>query len=378
MAFDFDRPTNRLHTDSIRWDHFDSERVLPLWVADMDFQSPSCVISALNKRVQDGIYGYTHSPNDFNQAIAQYLFEQYEWKIDPDWVVILPSVVSGLYTVVQQLTNADEGVLIPNPVYHHLRLACSSSNRSFQEMQLRLTDERWVLPMNDLSNLINDKTKLALFCNPQNPGSTVFTQEELKQFGDFCVNHNLWICSDEIHAGLVLDQNKKHIPLASISKEISKKTITLMSLNKTFNFPGIGLAWAIAENPILRKAIQVGLHQTIPAPSLLAYTATMAAIKEGEPWRQELIKYLRGNRDLIDEKINSMHELNIGKMEASYLAWIDCTKSKHQNPYQVLLEAGLATSPGEQFNRDKFVRLNFGTQRQRLKQALEILQSVFS
>ena len=151
-----------------------------------------------------------------------------------------------------------------------------------------------------------------------------------------------------------------------------------MSLNKTFNFPGIGLAWAIAENPILRKAIQVGLHQTIPAPSLLAYTATMAAIKEGEPWRQELIKYLRGNRDLIDEKINSMHELNIGKMEASYLAWIDCTKSKHQNPYQVLLEAGLATSPGEQFNRDKFVRLNFGTQRQRLKQALEILQSVFS
>ena len=378
MAFDFDRPTNRLHTDSIRWDHFDSERVLPLWVADMDFQSPSCVISALNKRVQDGIYGYTHSPNDFNQAIAQYLFEQYEWKIDPDWVVILPSVVSGLYTVVQQLTNADEGVLIPNPVYHHLRLACSSANRSFQEMQLRLTDERWVLPMNDLSNLINDKTKLALFCNPQNPGSTVFTQEELKQFGDFCVNHNLWICSDEIHAGLVLDQNKKHIPLASISKEISKKTITLMSLNKTFNFPGIGLAWAIAENPILRKAIQVGLHQTIPAPSLLAYTATMAAIKEGEPWRQELIKYLRGNRDLIDEKINSMHELNIGKMEASYLAWIDCTKSKHQNPYQVLLEAGLATSPGEQFNRDKFVRLNFGTQRQRLKQALEILQIVFS
>ena len=378
MAFDFDRPTNRLHTDSIRWDHFDSERVLPLWVADMDFQSPSCVISALNKRVQDGIYGYTHSPNDFNQAIAQYLFEQYEWKIDPDWVVILPSVVSGLYTVVQQLTNADEGVLIPNPVYHHLRLACSSANRSFQEMQLRLTDERWVLPMNDLSNLINDKTKLALFCNPQNPGSTVFTQEELKQFGDFCVNNNLWICSDEIHAGLVLDQNKKHIPLASISKEISKKTITLMSLNKTFNFPGIGLAWAIAENPILRKAIQVGLHQTIPAPSLLAYTATMAAIKEGEPWRQELIKYLRGNRDLIDEKINSMHELNIGKMEASYLAWIDCTKSKHQNPYQVLLEAGLATSPGEQFNRDKFVRLNFGTQRQRLKQALEILQSVFS
>ena len=149
-----------------------------------------------------------------------------------------------------------------------------------------------------------------------------------------------------------------------------------MSPNKTFNFPGSGLAWAIAENPLLRKAIQVGLHQTIALPNLFAYTAASAALKEGEPWRQELIQYLRLNRDLIQAKINGLDSLSIGKMEGSYLAWIDCSKLNHVNPHQLLLDAGLATSPGSQFGNSNFVRLNFGTQRSRLNQALDILTSV--
>lgn len=375
MVFDFDTHTDRLNTDSIRWDSFDSKEVLPLWVADMDFKSPPCVIEALSERVHQGIYGYTHSPHQMNEMIAGYLYEQYQWKVDPEWIVILPSVVSGLYTAVQQLTESDESVLIPNPIYHHLRLACTSANRAFQEMRLELKDSRWVLPVNELPNLITNKTTLALFCNPQNPGSTVFTREELKEFGNFCLENNMWICSDEIHAGLVLDSNKKHIPLASISKDISKKIITLMSLNKTFNFPGLGLAWAVAENQILRKAIQVGLHQTIAPPSLLAYTATLAAIKEGEPWRKELITYLRGNRDLINSKIHDIDGLSIGRMEGSYLAWIDCTKLNHPDPYQLFLEAGLATSPGTQFGHKKFVRLNFGTQKTRVIKALSVIES---
>ena len=376
MVFDFDIPTNRLGTDSIRWDVFNGKKVLPLWVADMDFQSPPCVIKALSQRVDDGIYGYTHSPLHFNRIIAEYLLEQYQWPVDPDWIVILPSVVSGLYTAVQQLTQADESVIIPSPVYHHLKLACTVSKRQFQEMPLQLKDRRWVLPNEALPKLVNNKTKLALFCNPQNPGSTVFTKDELTEFGDFCIQNDLWICSDEIHAGLVLEEEKSHIPLASISKEVSQRTVTLMSLNKTFNFPGVGLAWAVAENPRLRKAIQVGLHQTIAPPSLFAYTATMAAIKDGEPWRKALIHYLRLNRDLIDNRINGIDTLSIAKMEGSYLAWINCDKLHHSNPYQLLLDAGLATSPGSQFGQERFVRLNFGTQRDRLNQALDIIEAI--
>jgi len=146
-------------------------------------------------------------------------------------------------------------------------------------------------------------------------------------------------------------------------------------LNKTFNFPGTGLAWAVAENPALRQAIQVGLHQTIPAPSLFAYTATAAAIQDGEPWRQELIKYLRKNRDLIHQTIHSIGGLSIGKLEGSYLAWIDCTKLNHRDPYQLFLDSGLATSPGSQFGRDQFVRLNFGTQQTRLIEGLRIIET---
>jgi aminotransferase/cystathionine beta-lyase len=378
MAFDFDTLTDRLETDSIRWDGALVKGVLPLWVADMDFKSPTCVIDALNDRVQQGIYGYTHSPHQINRMIAEYLQNQYQWSVDPDWIVILPSVVSGLYTAVQQLTNIGDSVLVPNPVYHHLRLACTTANRFTQDMPLVLQEGRWVLPSDQLSELVNAKTKLALFCNPQNPGSTVFTRDELKEFGNFCIQNNLWICSDEIHAGLVLAEDRKHIPLVSISKEISKKTVTLMSLNKTFNFPGVGLAWAIAENPVLRKAMQVGLHQTIAPPSLFAYTATMAAIKEGEPWRKALIEYLRKNRDLIQERIRCIAGLGIDKMEGSYLAWIDCAALQSQNPYQLLLDAGLATSPGSQFGRDQFVRLNFGTQRSRLNDALDIIQKTFA
>ena len=375
MVFDFDTPTNRLGSDSIRWDAFDGNKTIPLWVADMDFQSPPCVIKALSQRVQNGIYGYTHSPAHFNRIIAEYLLEQYQWQVDPDWIVILPSVVSGLYTAVQQLTQADESVLVPNPIYHHLKLACTASKRKFQEIPLQLKDQRWVLPNEVLPKLVNNKTKLALFCNPQNPGSTVFTKEELKEFGDFCIQNDLWICSDEIHAGLVLEEEKSHIPLASISNEVSQRTVTLMSLNKTFNFPGVGLAWAVAENPRLRKAIQVGLHQTIAPPSLFAYTATLAAIKEGEPWRKALIHYLRLNRDLINTRINGIDTLSIAKMEGSYLAWINCDKLQHPNPYQLLLDAGLATSPGSQFGQEMFVRLNFGTQRDRLNQALDIIEA---
>jgi aminotransferase/cystathionine beta-lyase len=222
---------------------------------------------------------------------------------------------------------------------------------------------------------VRSRPSLALFCNPQNPGSTVFTAAELKQFAQFCIDQDLWICSDEIHAGLILDEHKRHIPLASLSPAISQRTVTLMSLNKTFNYPGIGLGWAVAENSTLREAMQVGLHQTIPDPSILAYTATTAALEHGEPWRQALLHYLRGNRALIYSVINALDHVQVSNLEASYLAWIDCSNLGDPDPYQRLLNAGLACSPGSQFGREQFVRLNFGTQRARLRKALDIIQA---
>jgi len=371
MTFNFDTPVNRSNSDSIRWDRYAGDDVIPLWVADMDFQSPPCVMEALAERVQDGIFGYTHAPDSMRSAIAGYIAEHYDWEVDPDWIVILPSVVSGLYTAVRQLTTPIEHILVPQPVYHHLRLACSEAPRPYTEIPLALENDRWVLPWQTLDSFCQANTKLALLCNPQNPGGTVYTKSELLQFAAFCEAHDLLICSDEIHAGLVLDEQNRHVPIASLNQRISMRTVTLMSLNKVFNFPGIGLAWAIAENPRLRAAMQTDLHRTIAEPGLLAYTATMAALRDGEEWRQSLLQYLRGNRDYVVGRIQAMSPLTVAKIEASYLAWINCSALGCADPHALFLASGLALSPGTQFNAPQCVRLNFGTQRALLEGAMD-------
>jgi len=371
MPFNFDAPVNRSNSDSIRWDRYAGNDILPLWVADMDFQSPPCVLGALAERVQHGVFGYTHAPDSLRSEIARYLVTHYRWEVDPDWIVILPSVVSGLYTAVRQLTSPLEHVLIPQPVYHHLRLACSEGLRPYTEIPLVLENDRWVLPWQILDSFYQANTKMALLCNPQNPGGTVYTKSELQQFADFCEARDLLICSDEIHAGLVLDKHTRHIPIASLDQRISMRTITLMSLNKVFNFPGIGLAWAIAENPRLRAAMQTDLHRTIAEPDLMAYTATIAAMHDGEEWRQALLSYLRGNRDYVFGRIQAMSPIKAARVEASYLAWIDCSPLQCADPHALFLTHGLALSPGAQFNAPQFVRLNFGTQRVLLEQAMD-------
>ena len=371
MTFNFDTPVNRSNSDSIRWDRYAGDDVIPLWVADMDFQSPPCVIDALAARVQQGVFGYTHAPDALRSAIADYIAAHYHWEVHPDWIVILPSVVSGLYTAVRQLTNPSEHILVPQPVYHHLRLACSEAPRPYTEIPLKLENDRWVLPWQALDPFCQGNTKMALLCNPQNPGGTVYTKSELLQFAAFCEAHDLLICSDEIHAGLVLDEQNRHVPIASLDQGISMRTVTLMSLNKVFNFPGIGLAWAVAENPRLRAAMQTDLHRTIAEPGLMAYTATMAALRDGEAWRQSLLQYLRGNRDYVVGRIQAMPPLTLAKTEASYLAWIDCSALGYADPHALFLSFGLALSPGTQFNAPQFVRLNFGTQRALLEQAMD-------
>lgn len=367
--FHFDQPTNRRNTDSLRWDTY-AQEIIPLWVADMDFKCAPCITEALVDRIQHGILGYTITPKDFKSKIANYLEREYSWKIDPEWVVILPSVVSGLYTAARQLSNATENILVPNPVYHHLKLAATDIGRDHILIDLVLEKNRWVLPFDNLNQYVKQNSKLFYLCNPQNPGGTVFNKEELSKLGAFALENNLTIISDEIHAGLVLDSSIRHIPIASIHQDISRSTLTLMSLNKTFNFPGTGLAWAVTENPAIREAIKTDLHKTIAEPSLLSYIATTAAMEHGEPWRHAMIDYLNSNLKIVNEFIEGTTQLKLHKTEASYLAWIDCSQLNLANPQELFLTNGVALSPGSQFGDPNFVRLNFGTQRATLLEAL--------
>jgi len=370
--YNFDKVINRLKTDSIRWDQY-APSVIPLWVADMDFESPPCVLKAMKDRLDHGIFGYTHAPKDFKKNIADYVKKHYDWEIDPDWIVIIPSVVSALYSIGISCTKSTSHIITPQPIYHHLKLAAEESGRNFNEAQLETIKNRQILSPKSLNEAINKNSELLYFCNPHNPGGTVYTKNELIRIVDFCNKNNLLICSDEIHAGMVLDGHK-HIPIASISEEAANRTITLMSLNKTFNFPGAGLGWMICKNNSLREIASHRIGSLIPHPEIFGYIATDAAIKDGEDWRLALLDYLSQNRNLLIQRINQIPGLSLYEIEASYLGWISCESLPVKNPHQLFLNHGVALQPGYMFNQPNHVRINIATTHSLLKKALDRIE----
>jgi cystathionine beta-lyase len=215
-------------------------------------------------------------------------------------------------------------------------------------------------------------------CNPQNPGGTIFTRAELERLAALAARHDLVILSDEIHCDLLLDAGKPHVPIASLSPEVSRRTVTLASPNKSFNFPGAGCAWAIIEDAGLRRAFMTDDHATVHGPSLFGYVCSLAAYREGGDWLSAQLDYLRANRDHIEKWVAGTPGLSIGRTEATYLAWLDCSGLGVHDPHALFLGHGVAVSPGTQFGAPQFVRLNFGTQRVRLDEALLRMASAVS
>jgi cystathionine beta-lyase len=366
--YNFDELFDRKNTDSIRWNKYDHS-VIPLWVADMDFKSPPCVVDALKKRIDHGIFGYSKEPDNFTSKISEYLKQQYDWDVDPSWIVIIPSVVSALYATANNCVNADEHILVPRPVYHHLRVAAEKSNRLFTEVGLEILHNRLTLTQNSIIKALKSISRLLFFCNPHNPGGTVYTRDELEKIVNIAYENDIIICSDEIHAGMIFT-GKKHIPIASISNEAADRTITLMSLNKTFNFPGAGLAWMICKDNKLRHQVTKDIGTLIPETQIFGYISTLKAIEEGDEWRRALINYLESNKAFLQEEIAQMDGLKLYDIEASYLGWINCENLPTKDPHKLFLEHGVALQPGYMFNQDRHLRINFGVPKKLLKEAL--------
>jgi bifunctional pyridoxal-dependent enzyme with beta-cystathionase and maltose regulon repressor activities len=209
-----------------------------------------------------------------------------------------------------------------------------------------------------------------MLCNPQNPGGTIFTRAELTRLAAFAEKHDLVICSDEIHAEILLDEGKPHVPIASLAPETCRRTVTLLSPNKAFGFPGAGCAFAVIEDPELRRAFSADHHATVHDASVFGYEAALAAYRDCDDWLRAQLAYLRANRDLVEREIGAMPGLAMAHLEATYLAWIDASGLGATDPYKHFLERGVALSPGTQFGAPGFVRLNFGTQRALLEKAL--------
>ncbi len=361
-SFDFDRPLDRAGTWSMRWERYAGADVIPLWVADSDFRAPEEVLEALHERVSHGILGYTSPPEALRAAIVDRMRERYGWKVEPSWIVFLPGVVPGLHIAARRLAAPGERVLVPTPVYQHFKRAVELAPRPHTDVPLVLQAGRWVL---DLDVVRRTPARLAYLCNPQNPGGTAFSRDELAAFAE--ATTDAIIVSDEIHCDLVLDAGRRHVPIASLAPEISRRTVTLMSANKAFNFPAAGCAWAIVEDERLREQVAADVvTHVLPSPSVFGYVATLAAFRHGGPWLEAQLDYLRGNRDLLERAL----ALPMAHVEATYLAWIDCSGLRVCDPWQHFLRHGVALSPGAQFGAPRFVRLNFATQRARLEQAL--------
>lgn len=371
----FDTPVDRRATSSQKWEKYGERDIIPMWVADTDFQAPQAVIDALQQRVSHGVFGYTKTPTALNDCVVKRMQTRYDWQIDAAELVWLPGLVCGLNLACRSVGEAGDHVLSPKPIYPPFVSAPQLSDRQVMSIPMKRLEGRLVLDFEALEQAINADTKLLLFCNPQNPGGTVYRREELEQLAEIIVRHDLYVCSDEIHCDLILEPGVKHIPLASLNDAIAQRTITLMAPSKTFNIAGLGCSFAVIQNPTLRRQFSRVRRGIVPDVNLLGYTAAQAAFEAGDAWNDQQLAYLRENRDYLVEQINQIPGLKLDAGEATYLAWIDVSAAKLENPPHFFEEAGVGLSPGRDFGDGDFMRLNFGCTRSTLEEAVRRIRS---
>ena len=324
MQFNFDELIDRRSSGSIKW-HYYNEDVLPMWVADMDFRSPQPVIDALQQRVDHGVFGYAHDVPGLKEAILSWLKEHYNWQVRAEDIVYVPGVVPGFNMAAQSLTQPNLGLLIQTPVYMPFLEVADNANMQKKYMQLsHLSDGQYKIDFDAFEAAVADHTGMFLLCNPHNPVGRVYSREELESMAEICLQHQITICSDEIHADLIYS-GQKHFPLASLSPEVAQNTITLLAPSKTFNIAGLGFSFAVIPNPELRQAFENARRGTAGWSNVLAMTAACAAYQNGAPWLCAALDYMEANRDYLTEFVNNqLPGVHMAKPEGTYLAWLDC------------------------------------------------------
>ena len=374
--FNFDTAPSRVGTDSQKWQKYAGRDILPLWVADMDFVSAPAIVEAIQQRAAHGIFGYARPVASTTEAVVDYCARRYGWQIDPSWLVWLPGLVVGLNVTAQAFAEPGDEVLCLTPVYPPFMTAPRNSGRIARTVPLMLdrTTRRWEIDWPALEAAVTPHTKLFFLCNPHNPVARVFRRDELTRIAEFCLRHQLVLCSDEIHCDLILDDTLPHIPTGTLGDDIARRTVTLMAPSKTYNVPGLGTSLAIIPDPQLRARFVRATAGIVAEVNCLGYAMCEAAFHHGESWRQALLAYLRGNRDLLASTLASdLPQLAIeAPIEATYLAWINVSKLGLDDPIAHFEAHGVGLSECAYFGapRGQYVRLNFGCPRSTLAEAL--------
>ncbi|MCL2635595.1 MAG: PatB family C-S lyase, partial [Betaproteobacteria bacterium] len=311
-------------------------------------------------------FGYGQAWPSLEAAVVDHLAEAHGWVIESDWIVWLPGLVSGLNIA----CRAVEGeVLTATPVYPPFLSAPRLAGRTPRQVELIRRNDRWQWDMTALAAAAAD-TRLFLLCHPHNPVGRCWQEDELRALADFAAERDLVVCSDEIHSGLILDADKRHIPFASLSADAARRSITLLAPSKTFNIPGLACALAVIPDAVLRRRFHAVMAGIVPHVNVLGLAACEAAYRDGEAWRRELISYLAGNRDRVAAAVAACPQVGMSPVEATYLAWIDVRGLGLTDPARHFEKHGLGLSDGADFGAPGWLRLNFGCPRATLDEAL--------
>ncbi len=374
MNYDFSTEIDRTVSGSLKWEKYAGRDILPFWVADLDFASAPEIRQALAARLEHGVFGYTVPTAEAVQAVQNYLYRAHGWAIEKEWIVWMPGLVPALNVVCRAVGEPGEGVLTLTPIYPPFLTAPLNQQRKVQKVPLCLQQERWELDWPRIRQTIDTRTRLFLFCNPHNPTGRVYPLQELRRVAEFCLEHELILCSDEIHCDLLLD-DCRHIPIATLDPAIAERTITLFSPSKTYNLPGLCCAYAVIPNDRLRQQCLRAAAGFITEINCFGYAGCAAAYQYGEPWRQALLQHLRTNRDRLYRALQPWHPLvKIWPMQATYLAWMDFSGLGLPHPHAFLEEQGLGLSDGTHFGAPQFLRFNFGCTSALLTEGLRRLE----
>ena len=387
-GYDFDRVINRRGTSSLKWDF--GERLvgrpglIPLWVADMDFEAPPEIVQAIHARAEHRIFGYTLEPDSWFDAAAGWLQRRHGWGVQRAWMLPSPGVIPSLVFAILGLTEPGDGVIIQPPVYYPFSLRVSANARRVVENPLKLNGTRWEMDLEGLGKVADDRTRLLILCSPHNPVCRVWDRASLEGLADFCIRRGIVVVCDEIHNDLVMPGSSRHVPFASLSSEAAAHSVTLVSATKSFNLAGLGGSLTVIPDPGIRARFDAVQHAVAGGPAnVFAAAAAEAAWRHGEPWLEELLAYVQANAGFLAGFLaENLPQVTMAPQEGTYLAWLDMRAlmlSDDQVKARLQGEAGLWLDEGRRFGRggEGFQRLNVACPRAVLADAAERLVRAF-
>lgn len=375
----FDTIIPRKGSGSIKWDR--RPELDPYWVADMDFQSPECVLEAVRERVSHGVFGYAMAHEGLNDALIHYLARQHGTAVKESEIVHLGGLVVALSLAVRGFVKEGESIMICSPVYYPFLNVAKDAKAETIDVPHVKVDGQFTFDWEGMEAAVTEKTKLFILCNPQNPLGRNFTEAEITKVAEFCDKHGLILVADEIHCDLVLNEDvQPFYSTLRLPEALKERLIVLQAPSKTYNIAGLGYAFAVIPNDSVRRGFMSDRGCTLPEINCIAFYTAEAAYRDGEPWRQDLLAYLKKNRDtFMDFAKSEMPYVQVPDIEATYLGWMDCRSLELSNPAGYLeKDAGLFMTDGAAFGGPGHIRMNYGCPHARLLEGLEKIKSSFA